>query len=273
MGNLEPFSMLLWSNGAPGAVGDEETDKPQITAYLPEPDKANGASVIVCPGGGYWGLAIDHEGRAVAEWLRGFGVAGFVLQYRTAPKYHHPTPLMDAQRAIRTVRARSKEWGLDGSRIGIMGFSAGGHLASTAGTLFEKGPDRKDDAIDAQSARPDFLILGYPVITMKPPYAHMGSRINLIGESPSSELVDLMSTDLQVTPKTPPTFLMHTDADDGVPSENSVNFYLALRKAGVPAEMHIYAEGAHGLGLAPDYPTLANWPDRARLWMGSRKLL
>ena len=264
---------MLWPEGAPGSIGDGDADKPRITAYLPVPASATGSSVVICPGGGYAHLCEDREGEAVAEWFQGIGVAGFVLRYRISPNYHHPTPLMDAQRAIRVVRAKSSEWGLDPSRIGIMGFSAGGHLASTAGTLFDDGSASASDPTDRLSSRPDFLILAYPVITLKPPYAHMGSRKNLIGESPSDELVEQLSTETRVTSQTPPTFLMHTDADKGVPSENSVLFYLALRKAGVPAEMHIYAEGGHGIDLAKGHPTLGNWPERLRLWMQGRGLL
>jgi len=265
--------MLLWPDGAPGAIGDEDADKPRLTAYLPDPAKATGTSVVVCPGGGYCNVCVGHEGEAVAEWFRDIGVAVFVLRYRTAPQYQHPAPLLDAQRAVRTVRARSAEWELDPDRIGVMGFSAGGHLASTAGTLFDDGPTTATDSIDRENPRPDFMILAYPVITLKPPHAHAGSRGNLLGESPDDELIEQLSTELRVTDRTPPTFLMHTNADTGVPSENSVLFYLALRKAGVPAEMHIYADGPHGVGMALDHPILRNWPEQLRLWMGSIGLL
>src|SRR5262249_47826211 len=159
----------------PGALGQTEKDKPSATVYLPPKEKATGCAVVVCPGGGYGGLAVDHEGRQVAEWLNGQGVTAFVLRYRLKP-YRHPVPLQDAQRAIRTVRAQAKEWQVDPQRIGIWGFSAGGHLASTAGTHFDEGKPDASDAIDRVSCRPDFLILCYPVITLKPPYAHMGSR-------------------------------------------------------------------------------------------------
>ena len=265
--------MILWPDGAPGAIGDEDADKPRLTAYLPDPAKATGASVVVCPGGGYVNVCVGHEGEAVSEWFRGIGVATFVLRYRTAPRYHHPVPLMDAQRAIRTVRARCSEWGLDSDRIGVTGFSAGGHLASTAGTLFDDGPAVNTDSIDRENPRPDFMILAYPVITLKPPHAHAGSRSNLLGESPDDELIEQLSTELRVTDRTPPTFLMHTNADTGVPAENSVLFYLALRKAGVPAEMHIYADGPHGVGMALDDPVLSNWPEQLRGWMGGLGLL
>jgi acetyl esterase/lipase len=265
--------MPLWPDGAPGAVGEDDADKPTLAAYLPDTATATGTSVVLCPGGGYANVCVGHEGEAVAEWFRGFGVATFVLRYRIAPRYRHPAPLMDVQRAIRTVRARSAEWGVDPDRIGVMGFSAGGHLASTAGTLFDDAPAVATDSIDQESPRPDFLILGYPVITLKPTYAHGGSRGNLLGESPDPELVEQLSTELRVTDRTPPTFLMHTNADKGVPSENSVLFYLALRNAGVPAEMHIYADGPHGVGLAQDHPVLKGWPEQLRLWMGSLGLL
>lgn len=269
----KPEPIVLWPDGAPGAIGDEAADKPQLMAYLPVPEKSTGASVIVCPGGGYCHLCEDREGEFVAEWFQSFGVAAFVLRYRIAPRYHYPIPLMDALRAIRTVRAKSGEWELDPKRIGIMGFSAGGHLASAAGTLFPEDGPEATDVIERQCSRPDFLILAYPVITMKPPYVNMGSRINLLGDSPKDGLVDLLSTETQVTSRTPRTFLFHTDSDKTVPSENSALFYLALRKAGVPAEMHIYAKGDHGIGLAKEDPTLCNWPERLRLWMKSQRLI
>jgi acetyl esterase/lipase len=268
----KPQKILLWPQGAPGAVGNEEKDKPSLTVYLPAEDKANGAAVVVCPGGGYGALAMDHEGKQVAEWLNSIGVAGFVLQYRIAPRYHHPAPLQDAQRAIRTVRARAKEWKVDPNRIGIWGFSAGGHLASTAGTHFDRGHPA-EDVIEEASSRPDFLILAYPVISMEPGVAHMGSRNNLIGKDPDPKLVENLSNEKQVTAETPPTFLFHTDADSGVLPENSVLFYLALRKAKVPAELHIYQRGPHGVGLAPRDQILSTWKDRLQAWMKGNGLL
>lgn len=254
--------MLVWPTGAPGAVGDEDQDRPTLTAYLPSPEIATGASVLVCPGGGYGFVCDTYEGHDVAEWFRGMGVAAFVLRYRIAPRYHHPAPLMDARQAMRTIRARSGEWGLDPSRVGVMGFSAGGHLASCVGTMFGE-----DDQAGGLSSRPDFMVLVYPVITLLPPHAHAGSRANLLGENPDQRLVEDMSTQNRVTSATPPTFLVHSDADDGVAAENSVMFYTALRKAGVPAEMHIYANGPHGFGLGADYPFLDNWPERLKNWM------
>lgn len=265
--------MLLWPDGAPGAVGKEEVDKPSITVYQPPAGKANGAAVVVCPGGGYGGLAMDHEGKQVAEWLNGQGVTAFILKYRLGQRYRHPAPLNDAQRAIRTVRANAKEWNLDPKRIGIWGFSAGGHLASTAGTHFDNGKADADNPIDKISCRPDFLILSYPVITLLPPHAHMGSRNNLLGKDADPKLVESLCNDQQVTSETPPTFLMHTNADTGVVPENSILFYLALRKAKVPAELHIYEKGRHGVGLAQKDEVLSSWPDRLAAWLKSRGIL
>ncbi len=264
---------LLWPKGAPGAVGAEPADQPSITIWVPAADKANGTAVVVCPGGGYGGLAMDHEGKQIAEWLNKHGVTAFVLKYRLAPRYRHPVPLQDAQRAIRTVRSRAKEWNVDDKRIGIWGFSAGGHLASTAGTHFDDGKPDAEDPIDRVSCRPDFMILSYPVITLVPPYAHMGSRHNLLGKDPDPKLVESLCNDTQVTSKTPPTFLFHTGTDTAVPPENSVLFYMGLRKAGVPAEMHIYEKGPHGVGLAPNDPMLSSWPDRLAAWLNARGLL
>jgi acetyl esterase/lipase len=264
---------LLWPAGAPGAVGDEDSDKPAIAVWLPPAEKATGAAVVVCPGGGYGHLAMGHEGREVAQWLNSFGVAAFVLRYRIAPRYHHPTPLHDVQRAIRMVRARAAEWKLDPQKVGVMGFSAGGHLASTAGTHFDRGQPQAAATIDRASSRPDFMILVYPVISFTTEYAHAGSRRNLLGTDPDPKLVEGLSNERQVTRDTPPTFLMHTTGDRGVPPENSILFYLALRKAGVPAELHIYEKGEHGFGLAANDPVLATWPKRCEDWLRVRGVL
>jgi acetyl esterase/lipase len=269
----EPKVELLWPKGAPGAVGTEDADRPTLTVYLPPPERANGTAVIVCPGGGYGHLAVGHEGKEPAEWLNRLGVAAFVLQYRLAPRYRHPAPLQDAQRAVRTVRARAREWHVDPNRIGIWGFSAGGHLASTAGTHFDAGRADDPDPIQRVSSRPDFLILCYPVITFTDPVMHKGSRNNLLGKEPDPKLIEELSNEKQVTAKTPPTFLFHTHEDSGVPPENSVLFYLALRRAGVPAELHIYEKGKHGVGLAPNDPVLSSWPDRLAAWLKGRGLL
>src|SRR5262249_38988839 len=232
----EPKVELLWPKGAPGAVGTEDADRPTLTIYLPPADKANGTAVIVCPGGGYGALALGHEGKDPAEWLNNLGVTAFVLKYRIAPRYRHPAPLQDAQRALRTVRARAREWHVDPNRIGIWGFSAGGHLASTAGTHFADGQPDDSEPIHRVSRRPDLLRLCYPVIPATDPVMHKGSRKNLHGKEPGPKLIESLSNEKQVTAKTPPTFLFHTNEDSGVPPENCILFYLALRKAGVPAE-------------------------------------
>jgi acetyl esterase/lipase len=256
----------LWPQGAPGAVGNEDRDNPTLTVYLPKPELATGAAVVICPGGGYQGLA-DHEGRPVAEWLNGLGVAGFVVKYRLGPRYHHPAMLQDAARAIRTVRARADEWRVDPQRVAILGFSAGGHLASTAGTHFDAGKADADDPIERQSSRPDRLILIYPVIALATPYAHVGSRRNLLGDDPPKELVESLSNETQVTAQTPPAFLVHTNEDKGVAAENSLLFVLALRKAGVPAELHMFEKGRHGLGLGSDDSAFAAWPGLCATWL------
>jgi acetyl esterase/lipase len=266
-------TILLWEHGAPGAKGDADQDKPRLLAYRAPDDKASGAAVIICPGGGYGHLAMDHEGSQVAEWLNSLGISAFVLDYRHAGKgYQHPAPLDDAQRAIRFVRTHAGDWKIDSAKIGIMGFSAGGHLASTAGTHFDGGKADAEDPIDRAGSRPDFLILCYPVVSMTSEFTHKGSRKNLLGDNPDPELARTLSNATQVTPQTPPTFIFQTDADTTVPAENSVEFYLALRKAKVPAEMHIYQNGKHGVGLAPSDPVLSTWKDRLADWLKMRGL-
>ncbi len=263
---------LLWPNGAPGALGnDENLDKPKI--YINLPSHPNGAAVVVFPGGGYVHLSTDKEGGKVAGWLNSNGVAAFVVTYRLGPRYHHPAMLEDAARAVRTVRYRAREFKIDPNRIGVIGFSAGGHMAATISTHFDKGDPNAQDPIDRVSSRPDFAILAYPVISMRVGIAHMGSRTNLLGENPPKSLVWLMSDELQVTPDTPPTFLFQTDNDPVVPVENSALYYLALKRAGVPAEMHIYAEGNHGVGLAPSDPVLSTWTERLRDWLKVRHII
>ncbi|MFP6612468.1 MAG: alpha/beta hydrolase [Pirellulales bacterium] len=270
----EPRTELLWPKGAPGALGDEKKDKPQLIIYLPEKEKANGAAIVICPGGGYGGLAMGHEGHDIGKWLNSFGVAGFICDYRHRGKgYGHPAPLQDAQRAIRTVRARADEFGVDPSRIGVLGFSAGGHLASTAATHFDDGEPGGDDPVERAGCRPDFAVLCYPVIAFDEPFTHRGSQRNLLGNDADAELIKSLSNEKQVTKRTPPTFLWHTTEDRGVPAENSVQFYLACRRAGVPAEMHIYEKGRHGLGLALNTAGTDSWPKRCEEWMQARGLL
>jgi acetyl esterase/lipase len=263
----QPETVLLWPQGAPGAQGTADEDKPSLTIYpATGADKAP-VAVVVCPGGSYHNLAMDHEGKQVAEWLNGLGISAFVLKYRLGPKYHFPIELWDAQRAIRYVRAHAREFGVQSNRVGIWGFSAGGHLASTTGTHFDMGDRDAADPADRPNSRPSFMILAYPVITMEAPYVHLGSRDNLLGEKPDPALAASLSNQTQVTSETPPTFLFATSDDDVVPVQNSIEFYAALRKAGVPAEMHIYLHGPHGVGLAPTDPVLRTWPDRLADWM------
>jgi len=266
----EPKVELLWPDGAPGAKGTAEGDRPSLTIYPAPPEKATGAAVVICPGGGYGHLAVDHEGHQIAQWLNSFGVAGFIVKYRHSASgagYHHPVPLQDAQRAIRTVRSRAQEWGVDPGRIGIIGFSAGGHLASCAATHFNAPFGAPKDPIDRASCRPDFAILVYPVISFVEPFTHAGSRKNLLGANADKVLVEKMSSEKQVTPQTPPTFLIHTWEDKVVPAENSIAFYLALRQAKVPAEMHIFLKGPHGFGLGPKLEGASAWPGLCRKWM------
>lgn len=269
----EPEVVRLWDGSAPGAKGDADEDIPTLGLNPASTGNSNGAAIIVCPGGGYRNLAMDHEGDQVAQWLNSFGVSAFVLKYRLGPKYNHPVELGDAQRALRYVRHNAAKFQIDANRVGIMGFSAGGHLASTAATHFDKGDPSASDPIDRHSSRPDFAILGYPVISFTTEFTHQGSKRNLLGENPDPKLVELLSNELQVTAATPPTFLFHTNEDTGVPPENSVLFYLALRRAGVPAELHIYERGRHGVGLAPTDKVLSSWPARLADWLYSRGYL
>lgn len=266
--------LLLWPQGAPGAMGKEETDTPWIWLYPAAADKANGAAVVICPGGGYGGLATAHEGNEVAKWWNSLGVSAFVLKYRVAP-YKHPAPMNDVQRALRLVRSKAAEWKIDPARVGIMGFSAGGHLASTAATHFVESDNAEaKDEIDRLSCRPDFAVLCYPVITFTQElHMHAGSRRNLLGDKPEAEMIKLMSNELQVTERTPPTFLFHTAEDAGVPPENSVLFFEACRKAKVPVEMHIYQKGRHGVGLASDDAVLGTWTSRLKDWVWQQGLL
>jgi len=267
-----PQEILLWENGAPGALGQTDADKPSITVYR-APRGSSGTAIVVAPGGGYANLATEHEGRQEAYWFNAMGITAFVLRYRLGPRYHHPIELGDAQRAIRTVRARAAEFNVIPDRIGMMGFSAGGHLTSTAGTHFDVGKADSSDPIERVSSRPDFMILGYPVISFDPAVAHAGSVRMLLGDNPDPKLIENLSNDLQVTAQTPPTFIFHTTNDNGVPVENSVRFYLALRKAKVPVEMHLFENGPHGVGMALNDPSLRAWPNLLMNWLRARGML
>ena len=270
--DVAPYDIPLWEKGAPGALGAAEADTPTLTIYRAARG-AVGTGVVVAPGGGYSRLAMDHEGRQVAAWFNAMGVSAYVLKYRLGPRYHHPIQLGDAQRAIRLVRSRAQEFGLAANRIGMMGFSAGGHLAATAGTHFDEEKADAVEMLERVSSRPDFLILGYPVISFDPAIAHAGSVRSLLGDGPDSQLLEAMSADLHVTGQTPPSFIFHTTTDATVPAENAVRFYLALRKARVPAEMHIFANGPHGVGLALGDPALSVWPTLLSNWIRARGLL
>jgi len=265
-----PQPIVLWPDGAPGAIGKEEADIPTLTPYLPPRDKATGAAVIVCPGGGYGFLTLIH-GQSAGERLNSIGVAGFVLKYRHL-RYKHPAPLQDATRALRTVRARAAEWGLDPKRVGILGFSAGGHLAAMTGTHFDAGRPDAADPIERVSSRPDLMILSVAVITMRPPHTHAGSVRNLLGESPDAPLLAFCSTDEQVTKDTPPALIISSWSDTTVPIENSLMFAAALRKAGVPCEMHIYEKGPHNFLQAEGETrrVLDTWWERCADWLRLR---
>jgi len=270
----------LWPEGVPGAKAaggpEREVDgrvsnvhRPTLTHYPAPAGRATGAAVIVCPGGGYARLAIANEGEGLTRRLLDMGVAAFVLKYRLV-EYGHPAPLQDVLRAVRLVRSRAAEFGVRPDRIGLAGASAGGHLAATAATLFDAPEGRTGHALDEVSARPDFVALLYPVITLRGPFAHEGSRRNLLGDNPPEDLVERLSVDTQVTGATPPVFLVHTTEDTSVPVENSLLFFDALRRAGVPAELHVYERGPHGFGVRDDFGTTSEWPDRWEAWMRSR---
>lgn len=263
----------LWSGAAPGALGSDTSDVPTITAFLPRTMSANTPAIIVCPGGSYLRLASNHEGRQVANYLNSLGIAAFVLRYRLGPKYHHPIELGDAQRAIRLLRSRATEWRLDPAQIGIMGFSAGGHLAMSASTHFDPGKVDAPDAVDRVSSRPNIAILGYPVISLTEAWTHAGSRTALLGGTPDPQLAASLSGEKAVTKDTPPTFLFHTNEDATVPAENSVQYYLALRRAGVSAELHVFERGPHGVGLANSDPALSEWSKLLANWLRVRGVI
>ena len=285
----------LWSGVAPGSEGftgkevyekreNNGTDigwltgvsQPTLTLYVPDEQKRTGAGIVVCPGGGYYGLAIDHEGHAFAKWLCERGMVAGVLKYRHPagkPEHRHPVPLNDAQRAMRIMRSRAEQWKIDPDKIGIAGFSAGGHLASTAGTHVVEGDAAAEDLLERVSSRANFLVLIYPVISMQDGVTHQGSKKSLLGESPDEELVRSLSNELQVTAETGPTFLVNAYDDQAVPAENSLLFYQALRKHQVPAEMHLYETGGHGFGMYRGDCSADCWPDLLEQWLRGRGLL
>lgn len=282
----------LWPEGVPaavrpdapaslGPVGPEKLEEggrlanisePTLTVYWPAVDRPNGTAVIVCPGGAYGMLSNDREGVQYAQWLSHLGITTFILKSRLK-EYGHPAPLQDVLRAVRLVRSRAAEFKINPARLGVMGSSAGGHLAASAGTLFDHADGRTGAAIDSVNARPDFLILMYPVITMADGVTHNGSRENLLGKQRTPEQETFFSLENRVTAATPPTLLIHTQEDKSVVIENSIRFFQALTKAGVPADFYAFEKGAHGMGMRDGLGTASDWPDRAREWLRARGLL
>jgi acetyl esterase/lipase len=282
------FDLPLWESGAPGALGSEPKDVPMALVRLPASDAPTGA-LVICPGGGYGTLAIDHEGHQIAAWANEMGLAAIICDYRHRGKgYGHPAPSDDANRAIRLTRAKAKQWNIDPNRVGIIGFSAGGHLVSTILTQGEvatsdlektKADDssavkaENADPISKQSSRPDFGILCYPVIMFGTSETHKGSEKNLLGPSPDPKLVESFANHLRVTPNTPPTFVMHTSEDRVVPVANAIAFYGAMMQNKVPGELHIYEYGRHGIGLGHNIPGAFDWPEACKRWLRSRKII
>ena len=273
--SLASSEQPLWPGNAPGALGNEPADIPTLTAYLPAPGTATGASIVIFPGGGYGHLAV-HEGAGYAEWFSQHGITAFVVKYRLGSNaYHHPAMLHDAARAVRTVRANATQWGLDHARVGVIGSSAGGHLAATLLTHFDAGQPNAADPVERMSSRPDLGILCYPVISMGP-VTHEGSRRNLLGDEPAPELLELLSNEKQVTCETPPCFLFHTWEDGAVKVENALLFAQALRERGVPFDLHIYENGRHGVGLWEDAYSPGKkhpWTRDCLYWLKERKFL
>ncbi len=271
-----PEVLRLWAGDAPLAGGSEPIDIPSIHLYRAE-SKSRTAGVVILPGGGYGHLAMDHEGAQIAKWFNDMGITAAVCVYRHhggggngGKGYNHPVPMLDAQRAIRTLRAGADRWNIDPARIGVMGFSAGGHLASTVSTHHDPGQPDSDDVIERVSSRPSFAVLAYPVIAFDKPYTHRGSQKNLLGENPDPTLVASLSNESMVSAETPPTFLFHTAEDTAVPPENSVVYFLALQRAGVKAEMHIFEKGKHGIGLGADIPGTNAWPKLCKAWLAAQ---
>jgi acetyl esterase/lipase len=261
-------ALPLWTDGAPGALGKEDKDVPTITPFIAEGSNVSGAAMVILPGGGY-GMLAGHEGKGYADWLVTNGLSCFVVKYRLGSAgYRHPRMLEDAARAVRMVRAKATDWKIDPKRVGIMGSSAGGHLASTLLTHFDLGNPEAIDAIEKQSSRPDLGILCYPVISMGP-LTHSGSKKNLLGEKPGSDLVENLSNELQVTPKTAPCFIWHTWEDKAVKVENSLEFAMAMQKAGVPYDLHVYQKGPHGIGLGKNHP----WANDCLFWLKAQGFL
>ncbi len=289
----ETITIKLWDGVAPGSeeftgeeISEERGDgqlsnlwitgvsEPTLTINVPPTQKRSGAGIVICPGGGYGGLAFEKEGAEVARWLGDLGVATFVLKYRHGGGVHqHPVPLSDIQRAMRLVRSQAAQWGVEPNKLGVMGFSAGGHLASSVGTHFDAGNQNATDGVERESCRPDFLVLIYPVISMDAAITHGGSLVNLLGPKPDDKLVELMSNDTQVTGQTSPTFIAHASDDGAVPVENALRFYRALVACKVPAELHVFADGGHGFGMRGKDVPAEQWPHLLANWLKSRELI
>lgn len=270
----QPESLRLWPGQAPESLGDAEKDQPRLLKFLSAGESKSETAIIILPGGAYSHLAMDHEGVQIAKWLNENGIHAFVCDYRHKGKgYRHPAPMLDAKRAIRLVRSNASQLGIASNRIGVLGFSAGGHLASTVATHFDSGDADSIDVIEQHSSRPNFAILCYPVIAMGTSFSHKGSQRNLLGKNPSKADVRMLSNHLHVTDNTPPTFLWHCSDDKTVSSENSIVYFQAMLASGVPTELHIYQQGGHGIGLATGKTGTQNWSDACLSWMKGRKLL
>ncbi len=264
----EPQTVRLWEGDAPGALGSEEKDVPTAIVYLPTKTSGPTGAIVICPGGSYAHLAIDHEGHQIAAWANDMGLAGIIVSYRHRQQgYGHPAPMLDAQRAIRLTRQNAPQWNIDPNQVGVIGFSAGGHLVTTVLTHFDAGDTKAKDAIDKQSCRPDFGIVCYAVIALGEDFTHAGSMKNLLGENADLELVKSLSNEKQVTAETAPCFVWSTAEDSVVPVENSLRFVSALAKAGVPVELHVFPQGRHGIGLGADIPGASQWPDLCHDWL------
>ncbi len=264
----QPKTVRLWEVDAPGATGSEEKDVPTAIVYLPEDQSQATGAIVIYPGGGYGALAMDHEGHQIAKWANELGMAGVIVSYRHRRRgYGHPAPMLDAQRAIRLTRHHGRDWNIDPTRVGVLGFSAGGHLTTTVLTHFDAGNAAAEDPVDRQSCRPDFGIVCYPVVAFGEDFTHRGSQRNLLGDDASDELIESLSNEKQVTAQTPPCFVWHTAEDHVVPAENSLRFYSALVSAGVPSELHVFPLGRHGIGLGADVPGAAQWPELCHQWL------
>ena len=289
--NAQNQVLKVWPDGIPGSIQNEsylekptvtngivsryeKVTDPSLTVFLPAAEKATGTAVLICPGGGYTALAFDHEGFAIARWLNDNGIAGIILKYRLPSdlimKDKSVGPLQDAQEAIRIIRRRAAEWKINPRKVGVIGFSAGGHLASTLSTHFS---EKVYDVKDTTGARPDFSLLIYPVISFDASFTHMGSRNNLIGKDPSDDAIKRFSNEMQISVRTPPAFIVHSADDNVVPVKNSLVYFEGLVKNKIPAEMHVFQKGGHGYGLAVNTSTQSSWPELCIKWMKAQGIL